>query len=121
MDAVKVVLISTLVQTLLACLHLQIQLIYYIEEQRRRSARRVAFLLQLSLPRRMYIAQHRRRRRFWIQPGRTAVWWANFEKEVVLPEEWHENFRCCVHNVIFLNGGGEIFVSLNTLQCVNVA
>src|SRR4029434_5789370 len=40
-----------------------------------------------------YIACQRRRRRFWIRPGRTVVWWENFEKEVVLPDEWHENFK----------------------------
>lgn len=92
MDAVKVLRIFTFVQTLVVCLHLQ-QLLYDMEEQRRRSARRSAFLLQLSLPRRRCFAWQRRRRRFWIRPGRTAVWWENFEKEVVLPEEWHENLR----------------------------
>ena len=52
-DTVKI-LIFTFVQTLFSCLHFQIQLLYYIDEQRRRSTRRLAFLLQLSLPRRMY-------------------------------------------------------------------
>ena len=93
MDAVKVVLIWTFVQMLLACLHFQIQLLYYIQEQRQRSAWRSAFLLQLSPLRHMYPACQRRCRRFWIRPGRTSVWWENFEKELVLPEEWHENFR----------------------------
>ena len=32
-------------------------------------------------------------RRFWVRPGRTDAWWRNFEKNVVLPEEWRENFR----------------------------
>ena len=40
MDADKVVLVFTFVQMLLVCLQLKIQLIYYIEEQRRMSARR---------------------------------------------------------------------------------
>lgn len=97
------VLIYTFLQTLLACLHLKIQLVYYIEEQRRRSARRAASLLQLSLPRRSYIACQRRRRRFWIRPGRTSVWWENFEKEVVLPEEWHENFRMSRSSLLSLS------------------
>ena len=34
-----------------------------------------------------------RPRRFWIRPGRTSAWWENFVNEVVLPEEWKENFR----------------------------
>src|SRR4029434_4884759 len=85
MDGVKVVLICALMQTLLACLYLQTQLIFYIEEQRRRTARRSAVLLQLSiLPRRRYIACQRRRRRFWIRPGRTAVWW---EKDRTRPRQ----------------------------------
>ena len=32
-------------------------------------------------------------RGFWVRPGRTDAWWRNFEKNVVLPEEWGENFR----------------------------
>ena len=37
--------------------------------------------------------QRRRRRRFWIRPGRTCAWWNNFLSDAVLPEEWKENFR----------------------------
>src|SRR4029434_9471512 len=93
MDAVKIVLSYTLSHTLLGCLYLQTQLLFYIEEQKRITARRSAVFLQRSLSRRRYIACQRRHRRFWIRPGRTAVWWENFEKEVVLPDEWHKNFR----------------------------
>ena len=32
-------------------------------------------------------------RRFWTRPGRTSVWWNNFADQVVIPEEWKENFR----------------------------
>ena len=32
-------------------------------------------------------------RRFWTRPGRTSAWWDNFIHEVVIPEEWLENFR----------------------------
>ena len=35
----------------------------------------------------------RQDRRFWVRPGRTSAWWRNFERDVVLPEEWRENFR----------------------------
>src|SRR4029434_716162 len=52
MHAVKVVLIYTIMQMLLGCLYLQTQLLFYIEEQRRRTARRSAVFLLLSLPRR---------------------------------------------------------------------
>ncbi|XP_056157048.1 putative nuclease HARBI1 [Lampris incognitus] len=37
--------------------------------------------------------QPRKRRRFWVKPGRTSAWWDNFVNEVVVPEEWRENFR----------------------------
>ena len=32
-------------------------------------------------------------RRVWVRLGRTDAWWKNFEKNVMLPEEWRENFR----------------------------
>ena len=32
-------------------------------------------------------------RRFWIRPGRTRTWWDKFVNDVVVPEEWRENFR----------------------------
>ena len=35
----------------------------------------------------------RARRRFWIRPGRTCAWWDSFVTNLVLPEEWTENFR----------------------------
>ena len=58
------------------------------------SARRSAILQQLLLPpTRRASPRHRQRRWFWVRPGRTAVWWENFENEVVVPEEWRENFR----------------------------
>ena len=32
-------------------------------------------------------------RRFWKRPGRTDALWGNFVKNIVVPEEWEENFR----------------------------
>ena len=32
-------------------------------------------------------------RRFWTRPGRTSAWWNHFADQVVIPEEWKENFR----------------------------
>ena len=32
-------------------------------------------------------------RRFWTRPGRTSAWCNNFADQVVIPEEWKENFR----------------------------
>ena len=36
---------------------------------------------------------YRPQRRFWVRPGRTSAWWDNFVDEVVIAEEWRENFR----------------------------
>ena len=35
----------------------------------------------------------RKRRRFWVRPGRTSEWWDKFVAGVVVEEEWKENFR----------------------------
>ena len=35
----------------------------------------------------------RKNRRFWIRPGRTSAWWLNFVRNIVIAEEWIENFR----------------------------
>ena len=35
-------------------------------------------------------------RRFWTRPGRTSAWWNNFADQVVIPEEWKENFRMSI-------------------------
>ena len=40
----------------------------------------------------------RRERRFWIRPGRTSAWWDNFVADIVVAEEWKENFRMSKQN-----------------------
>ncbi|XP_028416694.1 putative nuclease HARBI1 [Dendronephthya gigantea] len=42
-------------------------------------------------------------RRFWIRPGRTSAWWENFVNEVMLPEEWRENFRMSRRSLLKLS------------------
>ena len=32
-------------------------------------------------------------RRFWTRLGRTSAWWRDFADQVLIPEEWKENFR----------------------------
>ncbi len=34
-----------------------------------------------------------RPRRFWVRPGRTNAWWSGFVNQIVVSEEWRENFR----------------------------
>ena len=42
--------------------------------------------------------KERRSRCFWIRPGRTSAWWDNFVSDVVVAEEWKENFRMSQQN-----------------------
>ena len=44
----------------------------------------------------------KKKRRFWIKPGRTSAWWRNFVRDVVLPEDWPENFRMSKESFINL-------------------
>ena len=37
--------------------------------------------------------QRKKHNAFWIRPGRTSAWWNGFIGEIVVPEEWRENFR----------------------------
>ena len=35
----------------------------------------------------------RKRRKLWIRPGRTSLWWDNLRTRLSIEEEWKENFR----------------------------
>ena len=47
-------------------------------------------------------SQPYKQRRFWTRPGRTSAWWDNFVNEVVVAEEWRENFRMSRRNLSYL-------------------
>jgi len=38
-------------------------------------------------------ARQRKLRKHWIRPGRTSSWWDNFSNNVVVDEDWRENFK----------------------------
>lgn len=99
MEAFRVAVTFMLVQTLFVCLHLQIQLLHFVEEQRQMSARRSAILQQLLLsPKRRTSSRHRQHRRFWVQPGQTAgrtskmKWLSRMSGVKILGCQGH---RCC--------------------------
>ena len=48
-------------------------------------------------------SQPYKQRRFWTRPGRTSAWWDNFVNEVVVAEEWRENFRMSRRNLLKLS------------------
>ena len=35
----------------------------------------------------------RKKKRFWIKPGRTDLWWRNMKEDRCLEEDWKKNFR----------------------------
>ncbi len=39
------------------------------------------------------IRKKRKKRQFWIRPGRTPLWWENLKNNIAVIEEWQENFR----------------------------
>ena len=41
----------------------------------------------------LWCRRERKERRFWTRPGRTSTWCNNFVDQVVISEEWKENFR----------------------------
>ena len=48
---------------------------------------------QTAIVKRLGKKGERRKRRFWIRPGRTSAWWDDFVSEIVLPEEWRKNLK----------------------------
>ena len=52
-----------------------------------RQTKKMALLTENGRP------KERRKRRFWTRPGRTSAWWMNFMNNIVVAEEWLENFR----------------------------
>lgn len=62
-------------------------LIYY--QQRKKMLAQIATLSVYTNKKR----RNRRKRRFWVRPGRTNAWWNSFVTDNVVAEEWKENFR----------------------------
>ena len=80
---------------LLCCLLVlqQITQAFMIEYRHVYNQRRLLLTQLASTTRRSCSRRRRRPRWFWIQPGRTSLWWDNFLNGVTLREEWKENFR----------------------------
>ena len=38
-------------------------------------------------------SQPYKQRCFWTQPGRASAWWDNFVNDIVVTEDWRENFE----------------------------
>ena len=77
---------------------------------------RFQYLDCICAPNRMAIRStrfrgERRDRRFWMRPGRTRAWWDNFVSNVVLPEEWRENFRMSKGSFYILCDELEVYIA----------
>ena len=83
----------TIISSLIAYLELSIALVHMnIVRQRIRNNFRQS-LMSKDTRKATRRSQPYKQRRFWTRPGRTSAWWDNFVNEVVVAEEWRENFR----------------------------
>ena len=55
--------------------------------------RRLILLHSFSGPIRRVKSRYAQDRTCWVRPGRTDSWWDNFMQDVVVRQEWKENFR----------------------------
>ena len=92
----------TIISSLIAYLELSIALVHMnIVRQRIRNNFRQSLMSKDT--RKATRSQPYTQRRFWTRPGRTSTWWDNFVNEVVVAEEWRENFRMSRGNYHGLN------------------
>ena len=92
----------TIISSLIAYLELSIALVHMnIVRQRIRNNFRQSLMSKDT--RKATRSQPYKQRRFWTRPGRTSAWWDNFVNEVVVAEEWRENFRMSRGNYHGLN------------------
>ena len=84
-----------LLVVLLSCLLLlqQINQAIMVEYRFRRYQRQLLFSQMMNVTPKKCPRKARRKRRFWVRPGRTSAWWDNFVNGIMLEEEWKENFR----------------------------
>ena len=86
------------IQNIAALLQVNIALILQtIARYKRRTSELLNLLASVSVTSSQKGAKKMRKKRkpkrFWTRPGRTGKWWQNFQDNVVILEEWIENFR----------------------------
>ena len=93
----------TIISSLIAYLELSIALVHVnIVRQRIRDNFRES-LVSKNTKKATRHSQPYKQRHFWTRPGRTSAWWDNFVNEVVVAEEWRENFRISRRNLLKLS------------------
>ena len=92
---VVAVLIS-LIASIVSCIQLNIAMLNSHADYMKKRMN-IVRLLSLPLTKTAIVKRlgkkRQRKKRFWIRPGRTSAWWNGFIGEIVVPEEWRENFR----------------------------
>ena len=91
-----------LLSSLIACLQFNLALFHLLSTQYRRRAALLRLEVFSNTSRRTFRPKttRSRHRRFWTRTGRTSAWWGNFLSQVVLPQEWIENFRMSRSSVL---------------------
>ena len=86
-----------LISSIIASIQLNHAIIDIQENYKRRRLNRSRLLSTTTSTftrvKRLRCRRESKERRFWTRPGRTSAWWNNFADQVVIPEEWKENFR----------------------------
>lgn len=100
MDEMIVAVVLCVAATLISVYQLNYLLVLVNESLRTRLKRNMEQLVQSlssglsrGAARRCCRGRVCKPRRSWSRPGRTRTWWDNFVNDVVVPEEWRENFR----------------------------
>ena len=94
-----------LLSSLIACLQFNLALFNLLSTQYKRRDALLRLEVFSTTSRRTFCPKttRSRHRRFWTRPGRTSAWWGNFVSQVVLPQEWIENFRMSRSSVLKLS------------------
>ncbi|XP_057699859.1 putative nuclease HARBI1 [Corythoichthys intestinalis] len=97
----RVALLMQNLLNMLGLLHQNLLLLLYHRQHQVELQNNIRRVL-LSLPRGR-IRRAKRRRRFWVKPGRTSCWWDNFISGAVEENEWKDHFRMSRASVLALS------------------
>ena len=104
-SSVNTILMLLLMSTVL-CYQLNILILLLLRRRTVREKRLINFLLSQNMTKmltyRRKIRKIRRKRRWWVAPGRTDNWWIRMTSGEAPPEEWNKNFRMSRENFVEL-------------------
>ena len=119
----KMALNQSHIQTIAALLQVNIVLILQtIAQYKRRKNELLNLLASVSVTSSQKGVKKKRKKRkpkrFWTRPGRTGKWWQNFLDNVVILEEWIENFRLSKETFTELCDDLRPFLTKSDTTCV---